>query len=74
MKNFRTLIFLFSFPFIFSACEETETPKLSSEDYLIFGKFAGFCLGENCVRIFKLDSNQDFSLEDLGFQNTGSQG
>lgn len=58
MKNSRRLILLFSFLFLFSACEENDPLKLSSEDYLIFGKFAGFCLGENCVRIFKLDSNQ----------------
>ncbi len=41
-----------------SACNESESPSISSNDYLIFGRFAGFCIGENCVRIFKLDSNQ----------------
>jgi len=58
MKNLSLPVLLLSILFTFSACEENDSPKLSSEDYLIFGKFAGFCLGDNCVRIFKLDKNQ----------------
>lgn len=31
---------------------------LSQSDYLVFGHFYGECGGANCIRIFKLESNQ----------------
>ncbi|QSE97046.1 hypothetical protein [Fulvivirga lutea] len=45
------------------SCNKDEEPLLSGEktlqsaDYLIFGRYAGFCVGEECVEIFKLEDN-----------------
>ena len=43
---------------ILTSCKKQANEK----DYLIFGHFYGECLGENCVEIFKLES--DRILED----------
>lgn len=45
-----------------SSCKEEE-PRQYAGDYLIFGHFYGECLGESCVRMFKLED--DYLLEDL---------
>ncbi len=43
----------------FAACNKDETlkPTVSNPDYLIFGHFYGFCQGERCVEIFRLDDS-----------------
>lgn len=39
-----------------AGCKKEEIkPTSTSSDYLIFGHFYGFCQGERCVEIFKLD-------------------
>ncbi|MEQ8924499.1 MAG: hypothetical protein RLO81_01735 [Fulvivirga sp.] len=44
-------------------CNKDEEPLLIGEqqyqdsDYLIFGRYAGFCAGEECIEIFKLSEN-----------------
>ncbi len=30
------------------------------DDYFVFGRFAGFCGGESCIEIFKIENNQLF--------------
>lgn len=40
-----------------SACKK-DTPKLGSGDYLIFGHFHGECMGEECVEMFELTSDE----------------
>ena len=44
------------------ACKKDEEPRQYAGDYLIFGSFYGECLGENCVKTFKLEDN--YLLED----------
>ncbi|XOV91778.1 MAG: hypothetical protein ACFHWX_16390 [Bacteroidota bacterium] len=56
MPNIQKIFIIVLVTFMFSSCEENNpNPK---SNYLIFGRFAGFCTGENCIRIFKLDSSQ----------------
>lgn len=38
---------------ILFSCEYADAPNIDS-NYLVFGHFYGFCLGEKCVEIFKL--------------------
>ena len=35
-----------------------DTSKLDSGDYLIFGHFHGECMGEECVEMFQLTSDE----------------
>ena len=44
---------------IFS-CSEDEVTKTSEDSYLVFGRFYGECLGEQCVEIFKLEHERLF--------------
>jgi hypothetical protein len=48
------------FNIFFVSCEEDEISLAS--DYLIFGHFYGFCIGESCIQIYKLE--RDKLLED----------
>lgn len=43
--------------FIFSCSPDDGMPN-ENFDYIIFGHFYGFCLGETCIETFKLDSEQ----------------
>lgn len=45
---------------LLSSCEKEEVSP--EPDYLIFGHFYGFCSGERCIEIFKLE--KDKLLED----------
>ncbi|MFD0834386.1 hypothetical protein ACFQ0I_01315 [Mariniflexile aquimaris] len=71
----KTYSFLFLFSFIFLGCSSEDETKLNNDDYLIFGHFYGFCVGENCIEIFKLtnntlyeDSNDNYSINPLNFE------
>ncbi len=71
----KTYSFLFLFSFIFLGCSSEDETKPNNDDYLIFGHFYGFCVGENCIEIFKLtnntlyeDSNDNYSINPLNFE------
>ena len=40
------------------SCEKNSSNKPSDTDYLMFGHFYGFCHGEQCIEIFKLEKNK----------------
>ncbi|MEN3323298.1 hypothetical protein VP395_06140 [Mariniflexile soesokkakense] len=71
----KKLIFTFlSFLLIFG-CSSNNEVVLHEDDYLIFGHFYGFCLGESCIETFKLtsdklyeDSNDQYSHESFNFE------
>lgn len=71
----KTYSFLFLFIFILLGCSSEDETNLNNDDYLIFGHFYGFCVGENCIEIFKLtnntlyeDSNDNYSIQPLNFE------
>ena len=39
------------------SCDEDERITIKDSSYIIFGHFYGFCLGEQCIEIFKLTNN-----------------
>jgi hypothetical protein len=70
----KTLFILLLSIFIYG-CSTNNTNNLDDYDYLIFGHFYGFCIGEGCVEIFKLtndslyeDSNDNYALEPFNFE------
>ncbi len=72
MKKY-SLLFLISF--ILLGCSSEDNTALNNEDYLIFGHFYGFCVGENCIEILKLtndtlyeDSNDNYGINPLNFE------
>ncbi|WP_207435543.1 hypothetical protein [Sabulibacter ruber] len=67
-KIFGLLLLLL---FTFSACEEEEASVPLDGYYLAFGHFYGFCEGEKCVEIFKLQGDRLF--EDLNDNYPSSQ-
>jgi len=49
---------VFGFTAIFLAlCSKEVKPEQTEVDYLIFGRYFGHCLGEECVNIYKLTGN-----------------
>lgn len=56
------------------SCTSNDDIQLNKSDYLIFGHFYGFCVGESCVKTFKLtsdalyeDLNDNYSHESFNF-------
>lgn len=44
---------------MFCGCQESvKSSKPDSPEYIIFGRFAGECLGERCVEMYKLTGSQ----------------
>ena len=39
---------------------DDENITLNQDDFLIFGHFYGFCIGESCIETFKLTDNKLF--------------
>ena len=39
---------------VFSSCRDEKINE--SEEYLIFGHFYGFCVGDHCIQIYKLNN------------------
>lgn len=60
MKKF--VVLFISLIFI-TACSSENDEKPNNDDYLVFGHFYGFCMGESCVEVFKL--TDDTLYEDL---------
>ena len=61
------------------SCDNNDEFELNETNYLIFGHFYGFCIGESCVEIFKLtdeklyeDTTDNYSGEDLNFIQLGN--
>ena len=46
---------------IFSCNSNDDELALGENDYLIFGHFYGFCIGENCIQTFKLTKGGNFA-------------
>ena len=74
----RKSIFYFLLLILISACTTQDETALNEGDYLIFGHFYGFCVGESCVEIFKLtndklyeDSNDNYAMEPFNFEELG---
>jgi hypothetical protein len=65
MKNhsLTSLILLSIFAY---ACKEDATTATNEElEYLIFGRFAGECQGDQCIEIYKLEINKLYEAEDI---------
>ena len=45
--------------FLLTSCKKDEV-ELSDSDYIVFGHFYGECLGEQCVKIFRLEKDKPF--------------
>lgn len=56
MKKSGYSILLMIIIFMFSFCSEENIKE--SKEFLIFGHFYGFCLGEQCILIFKLENDR----------------
>jgi hypothetical protein len=57
MKNFYLLIVISSIFLLSTSCSDDEEVMKTSE-YLVFGHFYGFCMGESCVQIYKLENGK----------------
>lgn len=55
----------------FASCNQEDNQPQLETDYLLFGHFYGFCLGEECIEIFKLTDSQ--LLEDTVDQYPSSR-
>ena len=47
----KRILFFFLALLVFSSCNKSE-----KTDYLVFGKFYGFCAGDDCVKMYKVTS------------------
>lgn len=52
------LLFIISFLLVASCNKQNEQPNPSTNNYILFGHFYGFCAGEQCVEIFKLHEEE----------------
>ena len=65
-------ISLFFITFLLSvSCAEQKVQPEDENAYILFGHFYGFCMGEQCIEIFKLTDSELF--EDLKDQYPSSQ-
>jgi hypothetical protein len=61
MKNYRLLLGIILLLLI-GACEKEDIQQSnSSNETLIFGLSYGFCLGDECVRLFKIEDGELFA-------------
>ncbi|MEP5339198.1 MAG: hypothetical protein ABJL44_16330 [Algibacter sp.] len=68
----KKLIYIFLLSIVFFSCNPNDsTPNENNEenDYLIFGHFYGFCVGETCVEVFKLDSEKLYEDSNDNYAN-----
>ena len=54
----KKLLLIFIVAMLLFGCSSSNDIKLNDNDYLIFGHFYGFCLGENCIELFKLTNDK----------------
>ena len=50
----RILLFASSMLLVIACSKQNEQPLTEEMEYIIFGHFYGFCMGEECIEIFKL--------------------
>ncbi len=56
MKTFiKSLVLFLLLGLLCASCNKTEVPQAS--EYIEFGQYYGFCFGERCIEIFKLDDS-----------------
>lgn len=58
MKSFRIFVVYAVFGLLFNSCNDKDCIDPDISGYLVFGQFYGFCVGDDCVKIFKLESNK----------------
>ena len=58
MNRFNKYLFLILILPLFFSCSEEE--MADPGQYLIFGHFYGFCFGDQCIQIYKLEGNNLF--------------
>ncbi len=63
MRNHILLLLII--PLTFTSCEKLRSPK----DYLVFGTFYGFCHGEMCTELFKLQDGVLYEDQKDGYPN-----
>jgi len=52
---YKTLLLFFAVLIFSTSCnKQDEEPEQLSIDYIVFGHFYGFCVGEACIEMFKL--------------------
>lgn len=63
MKRSKIAIILFLGVIFIMACQDEPESNFEIEntkDYLVFGHFYGFCIGESCIEIYKIEDNKLF--------------
>ncbi|MBP0905703.1 hypothetical protein ACFSKN_16310 [Mariniflexile gromovii] len=70
----KVILILLASIFIYG-CSSKDNVKVYDADYLIFGHFYGFCIGESCIETFKLtsdtlyeDTNDQFAHASFNFE------
>lgn len=58
MKKLKLISAIIFASAILMSCEEDNETKPSESEYLIFGHFYGFCEGEACIEIYKLENDR----------------
>ena len=56
----HSIVLILLLPVLFSCNKKDDAINDSKEGYLVFGRFNGFCKGEECIEIFKIDSSYLF--------------
>lgn len=56
-RLYNVLLIILVLSLLFSCSDEE---LADSDEYLIFGHFNGFCLGDQCIQIYKLEDNSLF--------------
>lgn len=55
---------------IFGSCKKDDNSDAKGlSDYLVFGSFHGFCQGEQCIELFRIDSLNLFEDQTDGYPN-----
>lgn len=73
MFKLQILLLTFLAAIAMTSCDKAcDKDNAQSEDYLIFGHFHGFCVGEKCIETFKLEDNELY--EDTKDQYRGLTG
>lgn len=58
-RTFKTILLLAAVAGCAVSCKKDKDGlKLAGSDYLVFGHYYGMCQGEECVEIFRLESNR----------------
>ena len=52
----KLMFLLLASGLFFQSCQKDEPVVTFDTEYVVFGVFAGFCVGEECVEIFKIEN------------------